>query len=133
MRRLVSKLRFASERALAGARETSKTGSDCAYAVHRRPAIAMARIIAASRAMTFCDLVPIPILRRLDRPASSGVALPGVVVMLQRDVMPGILIDARGGFFQRVRLQRQRAYKSPRLLKNLGVVRGHLILNRISR
>jgi len=30
--------------------------------------------------------------------------LAGVVVMLQRDVMPGVLVYARGGLFQRVGL-----------------------------
>jgi hypothetical protein len=35
-----------------------------------------------------------------------GAQLPGVVVMLQRDVMPGVLIDAGCGLFQCVGLKR---------------------------
>src|SRR5579884_2541875 len=58
--------------------------------------------------------------------------LPGIVVMFQGHVMPGVFVDARRGFFQRVGLERQGARESPRLLENLGVFCGPLVLNRVS-
>ena len=46
-----------------------------------------------------------------DNPAGTArvdrdLTLPGIVVMFQSDVVPGVLIDARCGFFQRVGLKR---------------------------
>jgi hypothetical protein len=41
-----------------------------------------------------------------DEFTSPARQLPGIVVMLERDVMPGVFVDAGCGFFQRVRLKR---------------------------